>query len=94
MGLSGYISECCNSNDLIVKSIHPSVFPIKEVKIQETEGQTRETTTHYNGFTKDELDTINEKVNINFDKYKIPVKSSDINYLYQSGIIRSNTSNV
>ena len=48
MGLSGYISECCNSNDLIVKSIHPSVL----------EGQTRETTTHYNGFTKDELDTI------------------------------------
>ena len=87
MGLSGYISECCNSNDLIVKSIHPSVLSIKEVK-------TRETTTHYNGFTKDELDTINEKVNINFDKYKIPVKSSDINYLYQSGIIRSNTSNV
>ena len=86
MGLSGYISECCNSNDLIVKSIHPSV--------QETKGQTRETTAHYNGFTKDELDTINEKVNINFDKYKIPVKSSDINYLYQSGIIRSNTSNV
>ena len=43
----------------------------------------------------EQIELINEKININFDKYKkVPLKSSNINLIYQSGIIRSNTSNI
>ena len=49
----------------------------------------------YVGFTKEELEQINDKININFDKYqRVPLKSSNINLIYQSGIIRSNSSNI
>ena len=42
----------------------------------------------YDYFTPEEMLEINEKINNKFQKYqKIPLKSSDINIIYKSGLI-------
>ena len=102
MGMSGYFIDCCKSKDPLVKSMIVSVPLDKSTIIykdtQETDVDNKEMKmknkiSHYGGFTKEEIEQINEKININFDKYqRAPVKSSDINIIYQSGIIRSNSS--
>ena len=102
MGMSGYFMDCCKSKDPLIKSM---IVPVSQdnstiiyKSIQETDEDNKEKKiqnkiSHYGGFTKEEIEQINEKININFDKYqKAPVKSSDINIIYQSGIIRSNSS--
>ena len=103
MGISGNIIECCKSKGPIAKSMIVSVPQNKNITDDENQDTgvynkekiIKNKNNHYPGFTKEEIDLINEKININFDKYKkIPMKSSNINLIYQSGIIRSNTSNI
>ena len=97
MGVSGNIF-CCKNHDL-VKSIKVSIN-------KETNEETNDiddfksidkksiNESRYEGFSPEELEKINEKININYSKYQnVPLKSSDINLIYKSGVIRSNSSN-
>ena len=97
MGVSGNIF-CCKNQDL-VKSIKVSIN-------KETNEETNDiddfksidkksiNESRYEGFSPEELEKINEKININYSKYQnVPLKSSDINLIYKSGVIRSNSSN-
>ena len=95
MGIAGYIEDCCLKPDLKIS-----------LKITTVQSDNNQVTTdnneiksldkkisHYEGFTSEELAEINEKININYAKYqKMPLKSSDINIIYKSGVIRSNSS--
>ena len=97
MGVSGNIF-CCKNQDL-VKSIKVSIN-------KETNEETNDiddfksidkksiNESRYEGFSPEELEKINEKISINYSKYQnVPLKSSDINLIYKSGVIRSNSSN-
>ena len=95
MGIAGYIEDCCLKPDLKIS-----------LKITTVQSDNNQVTTdnneiksldkkisHHEGFTSEELAEINEKININYAKYqKMPLKSSDINIIYKSGVIRSNSS--
>ena len=92
---------CCKIPDALVKSMkvpidsenNEETSDIDEIKSVDKKSNNEET--EYNGFTQEELEKINEKININYSKYqKIPLKSSDINLIYKSGVIRSNSSNI
>ena len=92
---------CCKIPDALVKSMkvpidsenNEETSDIDEIKNVDKKSNNEET--EYNGFTQEELEKINERININYSKYqKIPLKSSDINLIYKSGVIRSNTSNI
>ena len=99
MGVSGNII-CCKKPDSLVKSIKLSINNNEETDdIDEINSMDKNinnnNNSHYEGFSPEELEIINEKININYNKYKsIPLKSSDINIIYKSGIIRSNSSNI
>ena len=104
MGVSGNII-CCKKPDSLVKSIKLSINNNEETddidEINSMDKNINNNTnnnnnnSHYEGFSPEELEIINEKMNINYNKYKsIPLKSSDINIIYKSGIIRSNSSNI
>ena len=104
MGVAGYIEKCCSRPDLFGSM---NIQPDKVDKNVQTSSnqETAETNeiksldnkninkiSHYEGFTSEELAEINEKININYTKYqKMPLKSSDINIIYKSGVIRSNS---
>ena len=92
---------CCKIPDALVKSMkvpidsenNEETSDIDEIKNVDKKSNNEET--EYNGFTQEELEKINERININYSKYqKIPLKSSDINLIYKSGVIRSNSSNI
>ena len=92
---------CCKIPDALVKSMkvpidsenNEETSDIDEIKSVDKKSNNEEN--EYNGFTQEELEKINEKININYSKYqKIPLKSSDINLIYKSGVIRSNSSNI
>ena len=92
---------CCKIPDALVKSMkvpidsenNEETSDIDEIKSVNKKSNNEEN--EYNGFTQEELEKINEKININYSKYqKIPLKSSDINLIYKSGVIRSNSSNI
>jgi hypothetical protein len=100
MGTSGNII-CCKIPDALVKSMkvpidsenNEETSDIDEIKSVNKKSNNEEN--EYNGFTQEELEKINERININYSKYqKIPLKSSDINLIYKSGVIRSNSSNI
>ena len=103
MGISGNVIECCKNKEPIVKSMIVSVPLNKsttdsenhETGVYNKEKTKKNKINQYVGFTKEELEQINDKININFDKYqRVPLKSSNINLIYQSGIIRSNSSKI
>ena len=90
---------CCKIPDALVKSMkvpidsenNEETSDIDEIKSVDKKSNNEEN--EYNGFTQEELEKINERININYSKYqKIPLKSSDINLIYKSGVIRSNSS--
>ena len=90
---------CCKIPDALVKSMkvpidsenNEETSDIDEIKSVNKKSNNEEN--EYNGFTQEELEKINERININYSKYqKIPLKSSDINLIYKSGVIRSNSS--
>ena len=92
---------CCKIPDALVKSMkvpidsenNEETSDIDEIKSVDKKSNNEEN--EYNGFTQEELEKINERININYSKYqKIPLKSSDINLIYKSGVIRSNSSNI
>ena len=92
---------CCKIPDALVKSMkvpidsenNEETSDIDEIKSVNKKSNNEEN--EYNGFTQEELEKINERININYSKYqKIPLKSSDINLIYKSGVIRSNSSNI
>ena len=100
MGTSGNII-CCKIPGALVKSMkvpidsenNEETSDIDEIKSVDKKSNNEEN--EYNGFTQEELEKINERININYSKYqKIPLKSSDINLIYKSGVIRSNSSNI
>ena len=92
---------CCKMPDSLVKSMkvpidinnNEETNDIDEIKSVDKKSNNEES--EYNGFSPEELEKINERININYSKYqKIPLKSSDINLIYKSGVIRSNSSNI
>ena len=92
---------CCKIPDALVKSMkvpidsenNEETSDIDEIKSVNKKSNNEEN--EYDGFTQEELEKINERININYSKYqKIPLKSSDINLIYKSGVIRSNSSNI
>ena len=100
MGMTSDIM-CCKSPDSLVKSMRVSIQEekyevtndIDEIKSMDKKSNSK--VLEYNCFSQEELDKINERININFMKYqKAPLKSSDINLIYKSGVIRSNSSNM
>ena len=100
MGMSGNIM-CCKMPDSLVKSMkvpidinnNEETNDLDEIKSCDKKSNNEES--EYNGFSPEELEKINERININYSKYqKIPLKSSDINLIYKSGVIRSNSSNI
>ena len=100
MGMTSDIM-CCKSPDSLVKSMKVSIQEekyedtndIDEIKSMDKKSNSK--VLEYNCFSQEELDKINERININFMKYqKAPLKSSDINLIYKSGVIRSNSSNM
>ncbi len=99
MGLTSN-NFCCNNKNLLIKSMKVSV----NSEINEETDDTNEfkntdkknicQISEYSGFSPEELEKINEGININYNKYqKVPLKSSDINLIYRSGVIRSNSYN-
>ena len=92
---------CCKIPDALVKSMkvpidsenNEETSDIDEIKSVNKKNNNEQN--EYDGFTQEELEKINERININYSKYqKIPLKSSDINLIYKSGVIRSNSSNI
>ena len=64
-------------------------------EIKSIDKKTNNKISEYSDFSQEELAKINERININYTKYqKVPLKSSDINLIYKSGVIRSNSSNM
>ena len=100
MGMSSNII-CCKNPDSLVKSMK---VPINIENNEETndideiksiDKKTNNKISEYSDFSQEELAKINERININYAKYqKVPLKSSDINLIYKSGVIRSNSSNM
>ena len=100
MGMSSNII-CCKNPDSLVKSMK---VPINIENNEETndideiksiDKKTNNKISEYSDFSQEELAKINERININYTKYqKVPLKSSDINLIYKSGVIRSNSSNM
>ena len=100
MGTSGFMDGCCENPSLfksmkIPDNIEKENKEINEIKTTESFDKNKNyKISQYEGFSPEELEKINEKININYSPYqKIPLKSSDINLIYKSGVIRSNTSN-
>ena len=100
MGMTSDIM-CCKSPDSLVKSMKVSIQEEKYEdtndidEIQSMDKKSNSKVLEYNCLSQEELDKINERININYMKYqKVPLKSSDINLIYKSGVIRSNSSNM
>ena len=100
MGTSGFMDGCCENPSLfesmkITDNTEKGNKEINEIKTTESSDKNKNyKISQYEGFSPEELEKINEKININYSPYqKIPLKSSDINLIYKSGVIRSNTSN-
>ena len=99
MGMSSNFFCCTNKNSLY-KSMKVSINSENNEEtddtneIKNTNKKRNSKISEYTGFSPEELEIINEGININYNKYqKIPLKSSDINLIYRSGVIRSNSSN-
>ena len=99
MGMPSNIICCTNKNTLF-KSLKISINDENNEKIdgneeiKNNEKNSSCQSSEYTGFSPEELEKINEGININYNKYqKIPLNSSDINIIYKSGVIRSNSSN-
>ena len=99
MGMAGYLDRCCKGqDDILAKSWKIPTNSDQETddinEIKSIDKKIGDKKSHYECFTSEELAEINEKININYAKYqKVPLKSSDINLIYKSGVIRSNSSN-